>query len=194
MTWDEIKQRKEDSIRESTSNPMVKNPNPLVFKGKTYKSFSEYLESEEYKEFLETEEKAKVQYTQKSKEYFESLDVDNQLMLFFHITNVIFENYFNDRGSYRALLYDKFGFGLEAYSLGCDSGMFTLHNAISTPNELEERFQNLMNFLNLDLSQQQIISARNYFNYGFDNSEQINQIRNKQLVLKFDIIDDELNT
>ena len=194
MTWDEIKQRKEDSIRESTSNPMVKNPNPFVINGKTYNSYTEYSNSDEHKDFLKLEEEAREQYTQKAKEYFESLDVDNQLMLFFHITNVIFDNYFNDRGSYRALLYDKFGFGPEAYSLGCDSGMFTLHNAISTPNELEERFQNLMSFLNLDLSQQQIISARNYFNYGFDNSEQINQIRNKQLVLKFDIIADELDT
>jgi hypothetical protein len=194
MTWDEIKQRKEDSIRESTSNPMVKNPNPFVINGKTYNSYTEYSNSDEHKDFLKLEEEAREQYTQKAKEYFQSLEMDNRLLIFFHITNVIFENYFNDRGSYRALLYDKFGFGTEAYSLGCDSGMFTLHNAISTPIELEERFQNLMNFLNLDLSQQQIISARNYFNYGFDNSEQINQIRNKQLVLKFDIIDDELDT
>jgi hypothetical protein len=29
-------------------------------------------------------------------------------------------------------------------------------------------------------------SARNYFNYGFDNSEQINKIRNKQLTLEFE--------
>ena len=52
MTWEEIKQRKEDSIRESTGNPMVKNPNPYEKNGKTYKSFSDYLNSDEYKEFL----------------------------------------------------------------------------------------------------------------------------------------------
>jgi hypothetical protein len=64
--------------------------------------------------------------------------------------------------------------------------MFTLHNAISTPDQLEERFQNLVKFLKLDLSKEQINSARNYFNYGFDNSEQINKIRNKQLTLEFE--------
>jgi hypothetical protein len=84
------------------------------------------------------------------------------------------------------LLYDKFGFGPEAYSLGCDSGMFTLHNAISTPDQLEERFQNLIKFFKLNLSREQMNSARNYFNYGFDNSEQINKIRNKQLALEFE--------
>jgi len=186
MNWKDIRDRKEDSIRESTANPMVKNPNPFEHNGKIYKSFTDYLNSEEYKEYLELEEKALQEYKQKAKDYFESLETDNQLLLFFYITNVIFENYFNDNGSYRGLLYDKFGFGPEAYSLGCDSGMFTLHNAISTPDQLEERFQNLIKFLKLDLSREQMNSARNYFNYGFDNSEQINKIRNKQLSLQFE--------
>jgi hypothetical protein len=186
MTWKDIRDRKEDSIRESTGNPMVKNPNPFEHDGKTYKSFSDYLKSDEYKEYLEIQFNVLKDYKQKSKEYFESLETDNQLLLFFYITNVIFENYFNDNGSYRGLLYDKFGFGPEAYSLGCDSGMFTLHNAISTPDQLEERFKNLIKFLKLDLSKEQINSARNYFNCGFDNSEQINKIRNKQLTLEFE--------
>jgi hypothetical protein len=186
MTWKDIRDRKEDSIRESTANPMVKNPNPFEHNGKIYKSFTDYLNSEEYKEYLELQEKALQEYKQKAKDYFESLETDNQLLLFFYITNVIFENYFNDNGSYRGLLYDKFGFGPEAYSLGCDSGMFTVHNAISTPDELEERFQKLIKFLKLDLTKDQVNSARNYFNYGFDNSEQIKNMFNKQLSMKFE--------
>jgi hypothetical protein len=186
MTWKDIRDRKEDSIRESTSNPMVKNPNPFVINGKTYNSYTEYSNSDEHKEFLKLEEEAREQYTQKAKEYFESLETDNQLLLFFYITNLIFENYFEDSGSYRSLLYDKFGFGPEAYSLGCDSGMFSLHNSISTPDELEDRFQKLIKFLELDLSKEQVISARNYFNYGFDNTKQINQIVNGQLSMNFE--------
>ena len=101
MTWKDIKDRKEDSIRESTGNPMVKNPNSFEHNGKIYKSFTDYLNSEEYKDYLDLELKAIKEYSQKSKEYFESLETDNQLLLFFHITKVIFENYFNDNGSYR---------------------------------------------------------------------------------------------
>jgi hypothetical protein len=186
MTWEEIRQRKEDSIRESTGNPMVKNPNPFDKNGKTYKSFSDYLNSDEYKELLKIEEEALGQYEQKAKEYFDSLETDNQLLLFFHITNTIFKNYFKDNGSYRGLLYDKFKFGPEAYSLGMDSGMFTLHNSISTPDENEERFQKLMKFLDLDLTKEQMISARNYFNQGFDNSGQLNSFLSGQQVLKFE--------
>jgi len=170
MTWEEIKQRKEDSIRESTNNPMVKN-------GKKYESFSDYLKSDEYKEFLKAEEESIEHYKKMAKEYFDSLETDKQLLLFFYITNVIFENYFKDNGSYRGLLYDKFGFGPEAYSLGCDSGMFTLHNAISTPDELEERFIKLVDYLKLDLSKEELRSLRNIFLYGFDSSKSLDNLR-----------------
>ena len=113
MTWEEIRQRKEDSIRETTGNPMNKS---FEVNGKTYNSYTEYSNSDEYKEYLKAEEESQELYTQKAKEYFESLETDNQLLLFFHITNQIFENYFHGSGSYRGLLYDKFKFGPEAYS------------------------------------------------------------------------------
>ncbi len=171
MTWEDIRQRKEDSIRESTGNPMSKS---FEVNGKIYNSYTEYSNSDEHKELLKIQEEALEQYEQKAKEYFQSLDVDNQHLLFFHITKVIFENYFKDNGSYRGLLYDKFGFGPETYGLGMDSGMFTLHNSISTPAENEERFNALMKFLNLDLSKEDLISARNIFTHGFDNSGQLN--------------------
>ena len=183
MNWKDIRDRKEDSIRESTGNPMSKS---FEVNGKTYSSYTEYSNSDEYKEFLRIEEEALEQYSLKAKEYFKSLDMDDQLLVFFHITNVIFKNYFNDNGSYRGLLYDKFGFGPEAYSLGCDSGMFTLHNSISNPAEIEERFKALMNFLKLDLSKEDMKTVRNLFEYGFDNSKQINTITSGQTSFQFE--------
>jgi hypothetical protein len=183
MNWEEVRQRKEDSIRESTGNPMSKS---FEVNGKIYNSYTEYSNSDEHKELLKIEEEALEQYGQKAKEYFDSLETDNQLLLFFHITNTIFENYFKDNGSYRGLLYDKFKFGPEAYSLGMDSGMFTLHNSISTPDENEERFQKLIKFLKLELSREQMKSARNYFLHGFDNSEQLNSFLSGQQVLKLE--------
>jgi hypothetical protein len=188
MTWEEIRQRKEDSIRESTGNPMSKS---FEVNGKTYSSYTEYSNSDEYKEFLKIEEEALEQYKQKGKEYFESLEMDNQLLLFFYITNVIFENYFEDNGSYRGLLYDKFGFGPEAYSLGCDSGMFALHNSISTPDESEERFNILVKFLKLDLSIKELNSLRNIFLYGFDSTKALDNINTGQQKFDFNEKDPE---
>jgi hypothetical protein len=185
MTWEEIKQRKEDSIRESTDNPMSKS---FEVNGKIYNSYTEYSNSDEYKEFLEIEEEALEQYKQKAKEYFDSLEIDNKLLLFFHITNTIFENYFKYNSSYRGLLYDKFGFGPEAYSLGMDSGMFALHNAISTPDESEERFNTLVAYLKLDLSKKELNSLRNIFLFGFDSTKSSDNINTGQQ--KFDFTKD----
>jgi hypothetical protein len=181
MTWEEIRQRKEDSIRESTGNPMSKS---FEVNGKTYSSYTEYSNSDEYKEYLKAEEESQELYTQKAKEYFESLETDNQLLLFFHITNQIFENYFHGSGSYRSLLYDKFKFGPEAYSLGCSSGMFAIHNAISTPDESEERFNTLVKFLKLDLSKKELNSLRNIFLFGFDSTKTLDNLNTGQQ--KFD--------
>ena len=185
MTWEEIRQRKEDSIRESTGNPMSKS---FEVNGKIYNSYTEYSNSDEHKEYLEIQEEALEQYTQKAKEYFDSLEIDNKLLLFFHITNTIFENYFKYNSSYRGLLYDKFGFGPEAYSLGMDSGMFALHNAISTPDESEERFNILVKFLKLDLSKKELNSLRNIFLYGFDSTKSLDNINTGQQ--KFDFTKD----
>ena len=167
MNWEDIKNRKEDSIRESTNNPVKKS---FELNGKTYNSFTDFLDSDEYNESLNQLVIALEEYAKKSEDYFKSLDTDNQLLIFFHVTNTIYKNYFEESGSYRALLYTRFGFGPESYSLGMDSGMFALHNAISTPKETEERFEKLMSYLNLNLSKEQLKSARNYFEYGFDNS------------------------
>ena len=185
MTWEEIRQRKEDSIRESTGNPMSK---PFEVNGKTYNSYTEWSNSDEHKELLKIEEEVQEQYTKKAKEYYDSLRMDNQLLLFFHITNTIYANYFQDNSSYRGLLYDKFGFGPESYSIGMDSGMFAVHNAISTPDELEERFNTLVKFLKLDLSKKELNSLRNIFLYGFDSTKSLDNINNGQQ--KFDFTKD----
>ena len=187
MTWEEIRQRKEDSIRESTGNPMVKNANPVVKNGKTFKSYSEYLQSEEYQQFLEAEVNAELDYKNKAKAYFESLDTDTKLLLFYHITNTIFQNYFTDKGSYRGLLYDKFEFGPEAYGLGYSSGMFAIHNAIYTPDELEENLNTLVDHLKLDLSKKELDSLRRIFLYGFDTSKNLDHMITGQQ--KFDFIE-----
>ena len=49
MTWEDIKQRKEDSIRESTNNPMSK---PFEVNGKVYNSYTEWSNSDDHKELL----------------------------------------------------------------------------------------------------------------------------------------------
>ena len=188
MTWEEIRQRKEDSIRESTGNPMDKS---FESNGKIYNSFLEYANSDEYRQILDLEEKARNEYAQIAKEFFESLEDDKKLLVFFHITHCIYENYFNDKGSYRGLLYSKLGFGPESYSLGMDSGMFSVHNAIYTPDELEENFNNLVTHLKLDLSKKELDSLKRIFLYGVDTSKALSDMLTGQQRFDFNEKDPE---
>jgi hypothetical protein len=65
-----------------------------------------------------------------------------------------------------------------------DSGMFDIHNSISTPDESEERFEKLVKHLKLDLSKKELNSLRNIFLYGFDNTKSLDHLYTGQK--KFD--------
>ena len=61
MTWKDIRDRKEDSIRESTGNPMTKS---FEVNGKIYNSYTEYSNTDEHKELLKAEEESQELYVQ----------------------------------------------------------------------------------------------------------------------------------
>ncbi len=182
MTWEELRQRKEDSIRESTGNPMSE-----FKKGdKSYSSYSEYLNSEEYKEMLDLEAKLRVEYKEKAKDYFKSLSQDDQMLMFFHVTNSIFENYYKDKSSYRGLLYDKFGFSRDSYSLGMDSGMFAIHNDLTIPEDREEMLRLIVKHFNLDLDSTELYSLRYIIHYGCIPSLNMKNMIHGQLSFDFE--------
>ena len=56
----------------------------------------------------------------------------------------------------------------------------------STPDENEEKLQSLIKYLKLNLSKEQLNSARNYFNYGIDSSKTLNDIVSGQQKFDFD--------
>jgi len=95
MNWDDVKQRKEESIRESTNNPMVKNPNPFEHNGKTYKSFSDYLNSDEYKEFLKIDF-PRVPYPENQQIFWELVKLGEQLRKLHLLESSILENYITE--------------------------------------------------------------------------------------------------
>lgn len=62
--------------------------------------------------------------------YWNSLTKDEQLKAFCAVTRRLVKGELDDKGSYRWVLYDVFGFGPEAYTQGMDCGYMALHNAI----------------------------------------------------------------
>jgi hypothetical protein len=61
---------------------------------------------------------------------WDSMTADQQLLLFCKVVRKLVQSELVDQRSYRGVLYDEFGFGLESYVQAQVSGFLTLHNAI----------------------------------------------------------------
>lgn len=55
---------------------------------------------------------------------------------FYAVVKRIYQGEIKERGSYRYVLYDVFGFGPHMYILGMECGYMELHNAIYTHEEM----------------------------------------------------------
>ena len=69
-------------------------------------------------------------YDKESEEYWNSLSKEDQLKAFYSVVKRIYKGEIEDRGSYRWILYQVFGFGPEAYTIGMECGFLCLHNCI----------------------------------------------------------------
>lgn len=90
--------------------------------------------SEDFKEVLG---KLSVMYQEVEKtweedsdEYWNTLDKEQQMLAFFAVMKRVYRGEIVEGRSYRGILYDIFGFGLEAYGMGMFCGFFDIHNAI----------------------------------------------------------------
>ena len=75
-------------------------------------------------------EEANEHYVQQSEQYWQGLDHDQQLMAFCAMVRRMYRGELQDRGTYRWVLYDVFGFGPEAYVPAQLAGYLALHNSI----------------------------------------------------------------
>lgn len=94
------------------------------------KSFNDLLNSDEYQSLGRLQEEARVSFERQAEDAWDSLDYDTQLRVFYAVVKRIYEGEIKEKGTYRYILYDKFGFGPEAYIKGMDCGFMYLHNAI----------------------------------------------------------------
>lgn len=69
----------------------------------------------------------------KQEEYWNSLTKDQQLMVFCAVVRRIFKGEIENKGTYRWVLYNVFGFGTESYVQAQDAGYLAIHNAIFSP-------------------------------------------------------------
>lgn len=77
-----------------------------------------------------TETMAEVE--KESEDFWNSLSKEDQLKAFCAISRRIYKGEIEDKGTYRYVLYDVFGFGPEAYAPAQLARYLEIHNAIVT--------------------------------------------------------------
>jgi hypothetical protein len=87
-------------------------------------------------DFSEYQKEAEAQYKQECDEYWASLSEEDKLKAFYSVISRVVQGELKDRGSYRHVLYEVFGFGPESYGIGMQCGFLSLHNSICTDEEL----------------------------------------------------------
>jgi len=62
--------------------------------------------------------------------FWNSLSKEDQLKAFCAVSRRIFEGEIKNKGTYRHVLYQVFGFGAEAYAQAQEAGYLAIHNSI----------------------------------------------------------------
>jgi len=73
---------------------------------------------------------AREQYDIDAESYWDALTYEDKLKAFYIVTKRIHKGDLVDNGSYRHVIYNTFGFDMDAYIVGMDSGYMEIHNSI----------------------------------------------------------------
>jgi len=117
----------------------------------TMENYIDYINSKEYSELLEQIDNSIKAYEKKSESFFNSMSYDDQLKAFYHVVKMIYDGTLVENGSYRHILYNKFNFGPDSYTLGMDCGLLELNNSIYSYKEVATTLKDIFNYLNLEL-------------------------------------------
>ena len=81
-------------------------------------------------ELRELQEDIEKETEREMDEWWNALTKDDQMKAFYSVMKRLVDGELEQKGSYRYVLYDVFGFGPESYMLGMMCGFMALHNSI----------------------------------------------------------------
>lgn len=100
-------------------------------------AFLEALEEkdEHGKSLSDYMKEATEEYAKEADAFWDGLSYEDKLKAFYSVCKRIHKGDVVDRGSYRYVLYNTFGFDFDAYMIGMDCGYLDIHNYITTPED-----------------------------------------------------------
>ena len=83
-----------------------------------------------FSEIAEEQEKAEKQFDADMDDWWNAMSKEDQMKAFYSVMKRLVDGELTQKGSYRYVLYEVFGFGSESYMLGMMCGYMELHNSI----------------------------------------------------------------
>lgn len=84
----------------------------------------------------EDQKHSEILYKMECDDFWNFLSEEDKLKAFYSVISRVVQGELKNKGSYRHVLYDVFGFGSESYGIGMQCGFLALHNHICTSEEL----------------------------------------------------------
>lgn len=105
---------------------------------KPNQSLRELLDSDQMKEIRRQIQESNLEYEKDCNQFWDNLDYEDQLKAFYSVCKLIRKGDIEERGTYRYVLYDVFGFGMDAYMIGMECGYMDIHNFIAQGTDAAE--------------------------------------------------------
>ena len=124
---------------------------------------SDFFNSDRWQELSKVMKEAQEIYEQEAEQFWSNLSYEDKLKAFYAVSKRIHKGDVEDKGSYRYVLYEIFGFEMESYGIGMDCGYMDIHNSIRTPDEIESIVRRILSESQLDCSSVDWEKFRTYF-------------------------------
>lgn len=96
------------------------------------------FDDESRREIQRLFQEAKVANQKDADNFWDNLSYEDKCNAFHAVIERIHKGEIVDKGSYRWVLYDVFGFGPDMYTRGMECGYMELHNSIMSDEEVEK--------------------------------------------------------
>ena len=124
---------------------------------------NDFFNSDKWKELSKAMQEAQEMYEEEAQQFWDSLSYEDKLRAFYAVSKRIHKGDVEDKGSYRYVLYEIFGFEMESYGIGMDCGYMDIHNSIRTASEIESIVRRILSESQLDCSSVDWEKFRTYF-------------------------------
>ena len=111
---------------DGTTTPKLNSPSSETVS----ESRKSILDDPKWIEFQESWQEASKNWREEMEQWWESLSDEHQQWAFYNVCRGIYKGDVEERRSYRGVLYDTFGWGCEAYTLGMEARYMEIHNLL----------------------------------------------------------------